>query len=316
MPLKEHICQTTAKANKIIGLGLLYKRKSKLSRSAKSKYYLSFIRPILEYGNVIFDNCTAADSNSLELIQRRAALWCTGAFRRSPTTSLLNDLGWDTLANRRSNAKLFLMFKIINGLTPEYLSNLIPPQVQASTTYTLRNRVNFRIPFARTQLMKNSYIPASLRQWNNLDPELRNSRTLPTFKSKIKSKFKPHPLCKLYSTSLGPCSNYQTQLRLGLSKLKSHLFTYSIIADPSCPNCPIGTKETTLHYLLQCPAFAAPREELFRRLRELLPLTTINNKKQVQILVHGIPTESLNLNRQIFSIVHQYISNTGRFSQN
>ena len=315
MTWKEHINQTTAKASK--KLGLLYNMKNKLSRQAKSRYYLSFIRPLLEYGNVIFDNCTAADSNSLEQVQRRAALWCTGAFRRSPTSLLLSDLGWDSLANRRKNAKIILMYKILNRLTPNYLTELIPPQVHQSTRYGLRNRSNFRIPFARTQLMKTSYIPATLYQWNILDPELRSCRTLTTFKLKLKSKFKIDPLCKIYSTSFGHCSTFHTQMRLGLSKLKDHLFTYNIIADPSCPYCPTGTRESTLHYILNCPAFAAPREEMFRCLRELLPAEIFrNNRKLLKILIHGNPSATLDINGQIFTIVHRYLSSTGRFSSN
>jgi len=68
MSWKEHIHKVTTKASQKIGL--LYNFKNKLSRTAKSRYYISFIRPVLEYGNVIYDNCTIAESNFLELIQR------------------------------------------------------------------------------------------------------------------------------------------------------------------------------------------------------------------------------------------------------
>lgn len=203
------------------------------------------------------------------------------------------------------------MYKILNGLTPHYLSQLIPPQVQASTAYPLRNRADFRIPHSRTQLNHNSYIPSTLRQWNALDPALRACRTFTTFKSKIKAKFKPCPLSKLYSNSC----KYHTQIRLGLSKLRDHLFTFSIIPDPYCPNCPITAKETALHYFLECPAFAAQREVMLRGLGELLPPTTVNNnKKCVLVLVHGIPAASFDLNKKIFFLVQNYISETHRFS--
>ena len=252
MSWKEHTHKVTSKASKKVGL--LYNIQNKLSRSAKSVYYTSFIRPILEYGGVVFDNCTAFESNSLELVQRRAAVLCTGAFRRSSTNLLLNEVGWDTLANRRKHAKLILMFKIINDITPSYLTELIPPQVQSTTPYPLRNRTHFRIPRARTQLKNNSFTHATLRQWNVLDPELRNCRTLTTFKSKIKSRFKPNPLVKVYSITTGPCSRYHTQIRLGLSKLNAHLFTHGIIQDPLCPNCPNNSKENTTHYLNGVPS--------------------------------------------------------------
>lgn len=314
MSWKEHIHNLTSKATK--KLGILFNMKDKLSRTAKSKYYISFIRPLLEYGGVVFDNCTAHESNSLELVQRRAAILCTGAFKRSPTHLLLSDVGWDSLSNRRKNAKVILMYKIVNGLTPPYLRELIPPQVQSTTPYPLRNRRNYRIPPTRTQLSHHSYIPASLRQWNELDPDLRNSRTLHSFKYKIKSKFKKHPLVKAYSTSFGPCSKYLTQIRLGLSKLKAHLFSFNIIPDPICPYCPNNVHETSCHYLLECPAFAAQREVMFRSLRELLPLTIINNnRKCLDAIIHGNQTSSTTTNIQIFRLVHKYIKETERFVQ-
>lgn len=207
------------------------------------------------------------------------------------------------------------MFKILNDLTPPYLKKLIPPQVQTLTPYPVRNSNNFRIPKSRTQFMNSSFIPATLRQWNSLDPNMRNCRTLVTFKSKIKSKFKPSPLTKLYSSSFSPFSKYHTQLRLGLSKLNAHLFSYGIIPEPFCPNCPINTRETSAHYLLECPAYDAQREEMFRCLRDLLPPTIINNnRKCVQALVNGIDTLSFDTNKNIFSNVQNYISLTLRFT--
>ena len=312
MSWKEHTHKLTTKASK--KLGLLYTMKDKLSRTAKRNYYTCFIRPVLEYGGVIFDNFTALESECLERVQRRAAILCTGAFRRTPTNSLLEEVGWDTLANRRKNAKLTLMYKILNNLTPNYLRIQIPPQVQDTTTYALRNRTHHRIPRTRTQISHTSFIPSTLRQWNILDPALQNCRTLATFKSKLKSYFKPHPLAKLYNNSLGPCHRYHTQLRLGLSKLKSHLFKYNIIPDPSCPNCP-NSNETATHYFLECPAYAAQRDELLRGLRELLPPTILNSKKKcIAIILKGNENNSIENNQELFIIAQNFIFETHRFT--
>jgi hypothetical protein len=40
-----------------------------LDRNVLINIYLSFIRPILEYGNVIWDNCTQNEANLLESVQ-------------------------------------------------------------------------------------------------------------------------------------------------------------------------------------------------------------------------------------------------------
>ena len=51
--------EITTKAMKRIHLLSLFKYK--MSRSALHRCYLSFIRPLLEYGDVIFDNCSQND---------------------------------------------------------------------------------------------------------------------------------------------------------------------------------------------------------------------------------------------------------------
>jgi hypothetical protein len=56
--------------------------------------YLSFIRPILEYGNVIWDNCTQNEANLLENVQVEAGRIITGLRVNSSRSKLYNELGW------------------------------------------------------------------------------------------------------------------------------------------------------------------------------------------------------------------------------
>ena len=64
-------------------------------------YYKSAIRPLIEYASVIFDNYSNNDNLRLENVQRRAALLCTGAMKRTETVKLLSDLNWETVQSRR-----------------------------------------------------------------------------------------------------------------------------------------------------------------------------------------------------------------------
>jgi hypothetical protein len=106
MTWNSHVNHLTSKASRQIGL--LHKLKTKLPRSALTKYYTTFIRPVLEYGSVVFDNCTIHESHLIEQVQRRAAVLCTGALRRTAYTNLLNELGWESREDRRKKAKLIL----------------------------------------------------------------------------------------------------------------------------------------------------------------------------------------------------------------
>ena len=50
-----------------------------LDRKSLETIYKSFVRPLLEYADVIWDNCTQQNKNELELIQLEAARITTGA---------------------------------------------------------------------------------------------------------------------------------------------------------------------------------------------------------------------------------------------
>ena len=55
------------------------------------------IRPKLEYGCIIYDNCTSGEAELLESVQLDAARVCTGALWNTSKYKLLEELGWATL---------------------------------------------------------------------------------------------------------------------------------------------------------------------------------------------------------------------------
>ena len=65
----KHIDGAVSKCNRM--LGILKDFKYKWPRIALEISYNSFTRPVLEYGNIIYDNCTKADSNNIESVQQR-----------------------------------------------------------------------------------------------------------------------------------------------------------------------------------------------------------------------------------------------------
>jgi hypothetical protein len=55
-----------------------------------------------------------------------------------------------------------------------YLCDLIPPTIQSTTVYPLRNGSHIITPFCRLWNTYDSFIPSTIRQWNSLDPSIRN----------------------------------------------------------------------------------------------------------------------------------------------
>ena len=56
--------------------------------------YFSFIRLLLEYADVIWDNCTQYEVNELEKVQNETARIVTGATKLVSINSLYLKTGW------------------------------------------------------------------------------------------------------------------------------------------------------------------------------------------------------------------------------
>jgi hypothetical protein len=52
---------------------------------------------------------------------------------------------------------------------PNYLRELIPPTVQNTTIYPLRNGSDLIIPFCRLSITTESFIPSTVKLWNRLE---------------------------------------------------------------------------------------------------------------------------------------------------
>ena len=93
--------------------------KYQVDRNVLINIYLSCIRPILEYGNVIWDNCTQNEANLLESVQVEAGRIITGLRVNSSKSKLHSELGWGPFYEIREKQNLILLYKIIHGLTPD-----------------------------------------------------------------------------------------------------------------------------------------------------------------------------------------------------
>ena len=101
----EHIAYIVERAWKRIGS--LRRNKFMLDRLSLLKLYMTYIRSLLEYANIIWDNCSIENKRNLESIQIEAARIITGATKLCSIQKLYDDTGIQTLQKRRNNHKLF-----------------------------------------------------------------------------------------------------------------------------------------------------------------------------------------------------------------
>ena len=84
------------------------KLKFLLDRKSLDIIYISFIRPILEYADVVCSNLKKYQGYELEKIQIEAARIVTGATKLVSHDNLYRETYWETLNSRRKQHKLTL----------------------------------------------------------------------------------------------------------------------------------------------------------------------------------------------------------------
>ena len=108
------------------GVGLLRKLSTLLPRQILLTIYKSFIRPHLDYGDVIYHQpLNESLSNWTESVQYKAALAITGAIQGSPREKLYQELSLEYLRQRRWMRRLCLFYQVFHNKVPKYIHSLI-----------------------------------------------------------------------------------------------------------------------------------------------------------------------------------------------
>ena len=275
--------------------------KHKLNRKTLETMYKSFILPIFDYADILWDNCTVNQSTLLENMHLDALRTITGTVHGTSHAKLLNESGFCSLKERRKRHKLLYYFRIVNGLCPDYLQNLLPPLVSTHNPYHRRKPLERVIPRFHTETYRNSFILSSTTLWNDLPPHVQEIQSLSQFKRYLRSPDEiPPPYFYL--------GNRQAQilhcrLRLGMSNLQDDLFKrhLSLITTCSCNY----SFETADHLLLHCKNFHHQRNNTIFK----LPV----NLRTIENLLNGNRNLSLQINEEIFDCVHEFIISTNRF---
>lgn len=298
----EHIDAVARKVNMLIACLRGYKYS--LSRKALETMYKSFILPIFDYADVIWDNCTEGQSTILEKLHLEALRIIVGGVKGTSHYKLYEESGFTSLKERRKNHRLILFFKIVNGLCPDYLLEDLPNLVSTTNPYHRRRPYERLIPPVRTELYKNSFFPRTTTEWNSLPDNMKTSSSLSEFKRLLNTFCPSVPLYYYYGKRTEQILH--CRLRLGISNLNNDLYNRHLKNNPAClcghpfENCD--------HYLFKCPLYNDAR---------LNTIFTLNLPQNVNldlnVLLFGSPLLSLNMNTAVFASVQDYIKSTKRF---
>ena len=160
-----------------------------------SLLYKTLVRPCMEYTSSVWDNCSAADSDTLERLQLSlSSVFLSVHFGSSYVSQLsksqrLHLLCWPTSPWRRRRQKLILFWQLKNGFGPSSLSAQLPAAVSARCHYALRSSHSYQVPFCSSSSHLSSFLPSTCVIWNSLPVATSSARSVPSFTSLLHQFF-------------------------------------------------------------------------------------------------------------------------------
>lgn len=146
--------------------------------------YKTFVRPILEYANVVWFPHTKINIRKLEAVQRKAIRFIHNKYRHTDSpTMLLNASHLKTLAKRAKEACLKFLFQILNNSFKINASKYISFSESRPTRQKHANKL--REYSYSNDTFKYSFFPLAVREWNLLHPSITSTKLFSEFAMKI-----------------------------------------------------------------------------------------------------------------------------------
>ena len=152
--------------------------------SNKLLLYISFISCYFNYCCDLWHFCNNSDTLKIEKLQEKPLRYSMLEFK-SPYKQLLYNCGKSTLFLQRLQKLMEVIYRILNGLYPSYLNDIITVE----ELQHLRCQARLLVPRFSTRPIRYgkkslSYLSPVL--WNTLDNDIKQSNVLTAFKKRLK----------------------------------------------------------------------------------------------------------------------------------
>ena len=179
-----HITEVAGKANRTIGF--LRRNFRQCTKEVKTATYSTIVRPVLDYASTVWDPHQQGDIKILEQVQRRAARYVYNDYTtRTPccVTAMVRDIGWESLQDRCSIARMSLLYKMHHGLVDVDTSSYLPQgdrRPQGSRGF-FQERINSEVYY-------NFFFRRTIREWNNLPGDVTAAASLEEFRASLTAR--------------------------------------------------------------------------------------------------------------------------------
>jgi len=171
---------------------MLRRLSSFLPKELISQIYVTYMQPLVEYCATVWGYCSVENINRVQHLQNWAARITSQNydFINTRGIDLVHDLKWQTFEQRRDYLSSNLMFKCMNNLAPNYLSDnitLLSDVTERNTRSS--NSLNVYPPRPNIEQFKQAFQYRGGLIWNNLDEGLKSACSINLFKRKYKNLY-------------------------------------------------------------------------------------------------------------------------------
>ena len=127
----------------------------------RNQIYTSLVRPVLEYGSLVWDPYQQVRIQQIDAVQNKAARYGHQDWQRtSSVTAMKDSLGWLPLQNRRLVKRLTFMHKTIR----RQHGYILPPYVdKPKRPNRAHHKYTYHLTRAQTDAYLYSYLPKTIK---------------------------------------------------------------------------------------------------------------------------------------------------------
>ena len=173
LSIEKHLYEKIIKAKK--NIGTLKHISNLLPLKTLDQMYKALVSSHLDYCDAVYHIpsrihqpplCMTLNSlmEKVERIKYQAALAITGAWQGLSRSKIYDELGWETLSDRRKCMRVIQIHKIINNNTLSYPKDKLPPYYREMSSGNIRN--TFHALLCKSNRYRNSFFPYAIASWN------------------------------------------------------------------------------------------------------------------------------------------------------
>ena len=185
---EDHINSTVSKINK--NIALLRRIKRYLPLQTRKLFFNAHILPHMDYCSIVWSG--SPHVKKITLAQKRAARVILDITDNCyPSKDMFSALNWMPIMDRIEYRKAIMVYKSLNHLCPEYMTNMFKYVKQVHTRTTRSSSTNdlYLPPGKYKQLYMNTFGYSSVKIWNTLSANIRESTSLKDFKRKYLTNY-------------------------------------------------------------------------------------------------------------------------------